>query len=65
MTKATATTEKPVSDRAAEFQAALDAYILGYRRHHQNLRHLATATRVSISRPVRGARAWVLTFGQS
>lgn len=58
MTKPTATTQKPSSDRPAEFQAALDAYILGYRRYHQNLRRLASPTTASISRLFRSARSW-------
>jgi hypothetical protein len=58
MKKAKETTQKPASDRTVEFQAALDAYILGYRRYHQNQRRPATATRVSIVRLLRGPRAW-------
>ncbi len=60
MTTPTATTQKSSSDRTAEFPAALDAYILSYRRYHQNFRRLATPTKASILTLVRSARSWVL-----
>jgi translation elongation factor EF-G len=56
MTEATATARKPVSDRGAEFQAALDEYILDYRRSHKNLQQPATGSKDSKSRVARGAR---------
>jgi hypothetical protein len=66
MTKATTTMQKHMSDRPAEFKAAQDAYILGYRRHHSSLRQStkARATRVSIFRFIQAARSWVLVLGQ-
>lgn len=64
MTKAKATTQMSSPDRRpAEFQAALDAYLLGYRRYHQNRRRLATPTKAAISRLVRSARSWALASG--
>jgi hypothetical protein len=59
MTNPIATTQKS-SDRPAEFQVALDAYIRGYRRHHRNLPRPGTLTMASILRLIHSGRSWVL-----
>ena len=60
MTSVAPNTQEPSSNRPAEFQEALDAYILGYRRYQQNLRRLATPSKASISGLVRSMRSWAL-----
>ena len=62
MTQATTTTQ---TDRPAEFQAALDAYILGYRRYYRTLRRPARPVKISVSSFLRIARSWVPALGQS